>query len=84
MTPENTPETWRIVALGAVILAAWLLVVLVRNRKEAPEYTPERPALPKDFKPAPTRKRSGKDRLVLAQLRAHAREVHQLDQAGPR
>lgn len=80
---------------GTFALAIGLLLVgygaqgLIRFmlKPPCPDYSPERPTVPETFRPAkqnpPRRPRPVSDRLVR-QVRMHAREVHALDQEGPR
>lgn len=53
----------------------------------APVASEERPAIPQDFKPAkqiPRRRTRPVSDRMIRQVRVHAREVHGLDQEGPR
>lgn len=77
--PTSLPGLFIILALllGTIAVRIWY-----RVPRPPVEYTPETPAIPPKVRPK--LKASVKDRLAMAQRRAHAREVRELAQVGPR
>lgn len=85
MTPEQPLQTWQVLACGAVLLAAFLLVVLVRNRAQGPAEpppVPEHPTIPKSVRDR-LAKREAKPKMTQTAIRKRrewARLAHGHDQ----